>query len=93
MFLNVTTDLRVKLVWFAKILPANHKTGSNFPHLSVTITISPKWFDNSVFLPVSLWESPNLSVGYKYDYSQVIWQPVFYLLLREKAPTALAVGA
>ena len=29
------------------------KTGSNFTHLSVTIAISPKWFDKPVFLPVS----------------------------------------
>ena len=69
------------------------KTGSNFTHLSVTITISPKWFDKPVFLPVSLWESPISPVGYKYDYSQVIWQPVFYLFVREKALTALSVGA
>ena len=57
------------------------------------ITINPKWFDNPIFLPVSLWERPNLPVGYKYDYSQVIWQPVFYLFVREKALTALSVGA
>ena len=53
------------------------KTGSNFTRLSVTITTSPKWLDNPVFLPVSLWESPNSPVGYNYDYSQVIWLPAF----------------